>query len=127
MRFYTRLARNWVENHPADKAKLAQLTVRMEWDPRPTKTEGRAGKGTRIDTVRDDVQPLYTGAVFALGIVGLWFAPRAYVVLALALLAYNTLTAAVFVGATRYRVSWDFLIALLGACAVQTWWERRRA
>jgi 4-amino-4-deoxy-L-arabinose transferase-like glycosyltransferase len=127
MRFYTRLARKWVENNPADKEKLAQLSVRMEWDPRPTKTEGRAGKGTRIDTVRDDVQPLYTGAVFALGIVGLWFAPRAYVVLALALLAYNTLTAAVFVGATRYRVSWDFLIALLGACAVQTWWERRRA
>jgi 4-amino-4-deoxy-L-arabinose transferase-like glycosyltransferase len=127
MRFYTRLARNWVEDHPGDKAKLGQLTVRMEWDPRPTKTEGRAGKGTALDTARDDVQPLYTGAVFALGIAGLWFAPRAYIVLALALLAYNTVAAAVFVGATRYRVSWDFLIALLGACAVQALWERRRA
>jgi hypothetical protein len=126
MRFYSRLAREWVVHHPGAKLKLAQLTVRMEWDPRPTKTEGRAGKGTRLDTVRDDVQPLYTGVLFALGIAGLWFAPGWYTVLALALLAYNTLAAAVFVGATRYRVSWDFLIALLAACAVEAWWRRRR-
>ena len=127
MRFYTRLARNWVENHPGAKLKLAQLTVRMEWDPRPTKTEGRSGKGTALDTVRDDVQPLYTGVLFALGIAGLWFAPAWYTALALALLAYNTVAAAVFVGATRYRVAWDFLIALLAACALQAWWRRRRA
>jgi len=126
MRFYTRLAREWVVHHPGAKLKLAQLTVRMEWDPRPTKTEGRSGKGTRLDTVRDDVQPLYTGALFALGIAGLWFAPGWYTVLALALLAYNTLAAAVFVGATRYRVPWDFLIALLAACAVEALWRRRR-
>jgi hypothetical protein len=126
MRFYTRLAREWVVHHPGAKLKLAQLTVRMEWDPRPTKTEGRSGKGTRVDTVRDDIQPLYTGALFVLGIAGLWFAPGWFTVLALALLAYNTLAAAVFVGATRYRVSWDFLIALLAACAVQAWWRRRR-
>jgi 4-amino-4-deoxy-L-arabinose transferase-like glycosyltransferase len=126
MRFYTRLAREWVVHHPGAKLKLAQLTVRMEWDPRPTKTEGRSGKGTRLDTVRDDIQPLYTGALFVLGIAGLWFAPGWYTVLAVGLLAYNTLAAAVFVGATRYRVSWDFLIALLAACAVQAWWRRRR-
>jgi 4-amino-4-deoxy-L-arabinose transferase-like glycosyltransferase len=125
--FYTRLARKWVEDHPGAKAKLAQLTVRMEWDPRPTKTAERAGKGTSVDTARDDVQPLFTGIVFALGIAGLWFAPRAFVVLALALLAYNTVAAAVFVGATRYRVAWDFVIALLGACALQAWRKRRRA
>ena len=126
MRFYTRLARSWVENHPGAKLKLAQLTVRMEWDPRPTKTEGRSGKGTTLDTVRDDVQPAYTGVLFALGIAGLWFAPRWYAVLALALLAYNTLAAAVFVGATRYRVPWDFLVALLAACALEACWRRRR-
>jgi 4-amino-4-deoxy-L-arabinose transferase-like glycosyltransferase len=126
MRFYTRLAREWVVHHPGAKLKLAQLTVRMEWDPRPTKTEGRSGKGTRLDTIRDDVQPLYTGALFALGIAGLWFAPGWYTVLALALLAYNTVAAAVFVGATRYRVPWDFLIALLAACAVEALWRRRR-
>jgi 4-amino-4-deoxy-L-arabinose transferase-like glycosyltransferase len=125
--FYTHLARKWVEDHPHAKAKLAALTMQMEWDPRPTKTEGRAGKGTSLDTARDDVQPVYTGIVFAFGIAGLFFAPRAYIVLALALLAYNTLAAAVFVGATRYRVAWDFLIAVLGACALQALWERRRA
>jgi hypothetical protein len=32
-----------------------------------------------------------------------------------------------FVGATRYRVSWDFVIALLAAGAVQALWERRRS
>jgi hypothetical protein len=126
MRLYTRLAREWVVHHPGAKLKLAQLTVRMEWDPRPTKTEGRSGKGTTIDTVRDDIQPLYTGALVVLAIAGLWFAPGWYTVLALALLAYNTLAAAVFVGATRYRVSWDFLIALLAACAAEAWWRRRR-
>jgi len=126
MRFYTRLARTWVENHPGEKAKLAQLAVRMEWDPRPTKTEGRPSRGGGVDTARDTVQPLYTGVLLALGIVGLWFAPRFYVVLALLLLAYNTLAAIAFVGATRYRVSWDFLIALLAACAVQALWERHK-
>jgi 4-amino-4-deoxy-L-arabinose transferase-like glycosyltransferase len=126
MRFYTRLARTWVRNHPGEKAKLAQLAARMEWDPRPTKTEGRPSRGGAVDTARDTVQPLYTGALFALGIAGLWFAPRPFVVLALALLAHNTLAAMAFVGATRYRVSWDFLTALLAACAVQALWKRRR-
>ena len=127
MRFYTRLARTWVKDHPGEKAKLAQLAVRMEWDPRPTKTEGRPSRGGAVDAARDFVQPLYTGVLFALGIAGLWLAPRPFVVLALALLAYNTITAMAFVGATRYRVSWDFLVAVLGACAVQALWERRRA
>ena len=34
------------------------------------------------------------------------------------LLGYQTLTAALFVGETRYRVPWDFLLALLAAAAV---------
>jgi hypothetical protein len=34
-------------------------------------------------------------------------------------LAYQTLAAMVFVGATRYRVASDFLIALLAAAAVE--------
>jgi 4-amino-4-deoxy-L-arabinose transferase-like glycosyltransferase len=127
MRFYTRLARDWIADHPGEKAKLAQLAVRMEWDPRPTKTEGRPSRGGAVDTVRETVQPLYTGALFVLGIAGLWFAPRPFVVLALALLAYNTLAATAFVGATRYRVTWDFLIVLLAVCAAQALWERRSA
>jgi hypothetical protein len=44
--------------------------------------------------------------------------PRWFAVLALSLLAYETLAAMVFVGATRYRVAWDFVIALLAGPAV---------
>ena len=41
-----------------------------------------------------------------------------FVVLALLLLAYKTLAAVVFAGTTRYRVPWDFLLALLAAFAL---------
>jgi hypothetical protein len=36
-------------------------------------------------------------------------------VLTVALLGYVALAALVFAGATRYRASWDFLLALLAA------------
>jgi hypothetical protein len=42
-------------------------------------------------------------------------------------LAYQTLAAVVFVGATRYRVSTDFLIAVLAAAALEWVLARRRA
>ena len=46
--------------------------------------------------------------------------------LAVALLAYHTLAAMVFAGATRYRVPWDFLLALLAAGALTDFVARRR-
>jgi hypothetical protein len=64
--------------------------------------------------------------LYALGIVGVAVARRWFVALALALLAYQTLAAMVFVGATRYRVSTDFLIALLAAGALEWAFGRRR-
>jgi hypothetical protein len=45
--------------------------------------------------------------------------PRRFAALALALLVYDTLTAMLFAGETRYRVPWDFLIALCAAAAVE--------
>ncbi|HVA30190.1 MAG TPA: hypothetical protein VMU58_02875, partial [Gaiellaceae bacterium] len=62
--------------------------------------------------------------------IGLFLAPRAFVVLALLLLAYQTVCAAVFVGATRYRIAWDFLLALLAAAALARaaeWMRARKA
>ena len=44
--------------------------------------------------------------------------PRFFAALALLLLGYQTVVAMLFVGETRYRVPWDFLIALLAAAAV---------
>jgi 4-amino-4-deoxy-L-arabinose transferase-like glycosyltransferase len=119
-----RVYRFWRE-HPGAKAKLMVQAVRMEWDPRTTKTVSRPGKGSRIDTARDWVEPIYVSILFALGIVGLVVLPRAVAVLVLALLAYETLAAMVFVGATRYRIAWDFLIALAAGTALSRLWERR--
>ena len=63
-------------------------------------------------------------ALYVLAAVGLLFVPRAFLALALLLLAYQT-WAALFVGATRYRVACDFLLALLAAAALSQWLVRR--
>jgi hypothetical protein len=68
-------------------------------------------------------------AVYALAAAGLFVVPRAFVALALLLLAYQSLCAAVFVGATRYRVPWDFLTVLLATAALVrafAWARERR-
>ena len=56
--------------------------------------------------------------------------PRRFAVVALLLLGYQWLVAMVFVGATRYRVPWDFVPALLAGAAL-VWaadrFARRRA
>jgi len=41
-------------------------------------------------------------------------------------LGYETVAAWVFAGTTRYRVTWDFVLALLAAAAVDRLLERRR-
>ena len=123
MRYYQRKVRRFWRDHPGAKAKLAALAVRMEWDPRPTKTATESGQGA----VRNWVQPIYTSLLFALGIAGLALVPRAIAALVLLLLAYETLAAMVFVGATRYRIPWDFLIALLAAAALDRAYARWRA
>jgi 4-amino-4-deoxy-L-arabinose transferase-like glycosyltransferase len=123
MRYYQRKVRRFWRDHPSAKAKLAAQAVRMEWDPRPTKTATESGQGV----LRDVVQPVYTSFLFALGIVGLFLVPRFFAAFVLVLLAYETAAAMVFVGATRYRVAWDFLIAVLAAAALERGWVRWRA
>ena len=56
--------------------------------------------------------------LYILGIIGLFVVPRFFAGLALILLGYQTLVAMLFVGETRYRVPWDFLIALLASAAL---------
>jgi len=123
MRYYQRKVRRFWRDHPGAKAKLAAQAVRMEWDPRPTKTATESGQGA----LRDVVQPLYTSLLFALGTVGLFLVPRFFAALVLVLLAYETVAAMLFAGATRYRVAWDFLIAVLAAAAIERGWVRWRA
>jgi len=120
--YYQHKAWRFVRDHPGEKAKLAAQAVRMEWDPRTTASATDSGHGA----IRSLAQPLYTFFLYALALVGIFVAARGFVGLALAVLAYQTLAAMVFVGATRYRVATDFLLALLAAAAIEWAFTRRR-
>jgi hypothetical protein len=120
--YYQERVWEFVREHPGEKAKLAAQALGMEWDPRTTASATESGRGA----IRDWIQPAYTAVLYALGLVGIFVTSRRFVLLAVALLAYQTLAAMVFVGATRYRVSTDFLIALLAAGALQWSFESRR-
>jgi hypothetical protein len=121
--YYQHKTRVFVRDHPGEKVKLAGQAARMEWDPRTTASATDSGRGF----VRSWAQPLYMSFVYAFGLLGLLVVRRSFAALALAVLAYQTLAAVVFVGATRYRVSTDFLIALLAAAALDWLLARRRA
>jgi Dolichyl-phosphate-mannose-protein mannosyltransferase len=127
MTFYENLALDWMRDHPAHKAKLAALSAKLLWQPSVFETSGRPGAGTKLDVGRRIVEPVYMWILYALAFAGLFVARRVFVALALALLAYNTAVALVFVGATRYRVAWDFLLAILAAAALARFVERVRS
>src|SRR5438876_9185208 len=118
MRYYRHLAIRFMEHHPGEKTKLAAVAARMLWQPSVTRTEGRSGAGTSLDVGRSVVEPAYMIVLYALGLAGLFYVPRRFAALALALLVYDPLTAMLFACETRYRVPWDFLIALCAAAAV---------
>jgi len=124
MSFYEHLTFQYWEHHPSNKAKLAALSEQLLWQPNVIETSGRNGAGTQLDVGRRVVQPIYMWALYVLAAAGLFFAPRAFLALALLLLAYQSVCAAVFVGATRYLIAWDFLVALLAAAAVKRALER---
>jgi len=113
-------------DHPGEKAKLMAQATQLLWDPRSHETQGRSGKGTWRDTARRVGEPLYMIPVYILALIGLFVAPRAFAVLTVLLLAYNTAAAMLFAGTTRYRVPFDFLLVLLAACAVDRLWSRSR-
>jgi len=129
MSYFEHLAWRYVDAHPGGKAKLAALSAQLLWQPNVFETSGRPGEGTRLDAGRRLVEPAYMWAVYVLAAAGLLVAPRAFVWLALLLLGYQTVAAFAFVGATRYRVAWDFLVVLLATAAlarVGEWVQERR-
>src|ERR671927_721631 len=91
MRRFRHLAITWMEHHPGEKAKLARVAARMLWQPAVTRTEGRRGAGTSLDVGRRVVEPAFMIVLYALGLVGLFYVPRRFAVLVLALLLYDTL------------------------------------
>jgi hypothetical protein len=118
MRFYEHKTFQYWLHEPHDKAKLAALSLKLLWQPSAVETTGRPGAGTGLDVGRRVIEPIYMWALYALAAVGLFVAPRRFVVLALSVLAYQSACAMVFVGATRYRIAWDFLLAVLAAAAL---------
>jgi 4-amino-4-deoxy-L-arabinose transferase-like glycosyltransferase len=115
--FQGKVVRFWLD-HPGEKARLVPLDAQWLWQPNVVETRGRPGAGTWLDTLRSSAEPVYAIPLYLLGAIGLFFVPRFFAALAVQLLAYQTLVAMLFVGETRYRVPWDFLIALLAGSAL---------
>jgi len=124
MRFYREEATEFWREHPGEKALLATQAVRMLWSPVPSESDS-SGSGIARQA-RKTVEPAFMIGLYALALVGLFFAPRHFVALALTFLAYNTAAAMVFAGTARYRAPWDFLLALLAAFALAALWQRIR-
>lgn len=118
MRLYRGLVTDFWREQPGEKARLAAQSAGLLWDPRVTQTADRAGAGGFRDLART-WSALFYVPLFALGAAGLALVRRDLAVLVLALLAYGTLAAMVFVGTTRYRVPWDFLLALPAGAALE--------
>jgi len=122
MNFYEHLAWKWVKHHPGGKLKVAALSEQLFWQPTVIETGGSSsGFGKQV------AEPAYMIALYLLAAVGLFVTARSFAWLALALLAYQSVWAGIFVGATRYRIAFDFLLAVLATCALAWLWERRRA
>jgi hypothetical protein len=126
MRFYQRRVFDFWRDQPGEKARLAAQATGMLLNPRGTQAPGRPGAGTWLDTARDWALPVYMVVLYAGAVLGIALLPRRFVVLAVGLLGYQLLAAMIFAGATRYRVPWDFLLALLAAGALVELLRRRR-
>jgi hypothetical protein len=115
--FQSKVISFWL-HHPGDKAKLVPLDAQWLWQPSVVEVTGRPGAGTWLDTLRTTAEPAFMVVLYVLGIVGLFVVPRFFAALAVLLLGYQTVVAMLFVGETRYRVPWDFLIALTAAAGL---------
>lgn len=129
MRLYRAEVLDFWREHPDEKARLALQAAGFLWSPQASQTAGRSERGGAVDAARRWAEPLWAVPVFALALLGVVWARRSFAVLAVALLAYQTLIAMVFAGTTRYRVPWDFLLVLLAAAAAERLtarWRQRR-
>lgn len=118
MDFFSHKVHGFWLHHFDEKVKLALLAGQMEWQPSVVETSGRPEKNTFVDSLRTSTEPLFMIPIYLLGLLGLFLVPRAFAVLAVLLLAYQTAVAMIFVGVTRYRVPWDFLLCVLAAATV---------
>jgi len=132
LRLYEHATIQFWRHHPGEKAKLMQQAVRMLWEPRPTTTETGPSSGGKSH-LRTVAETVWAVPVFALALLGVALGfrsatvPRRFLWLALLFLVYETLAAMLFAGATRYRISFDFVLALLAGLAVDRLLVRRES
>ena len=115
--YQSKVLKFWRE-HPGEKLRLAGQATLMLWNPKVSPSDTSDDPTSVLNRLRASVEPIYTTPIFLLALLGLTWVPRRFAALAVTLLAYQWAMAVVFVGATRYRVPWDFIVALLAAAAV---------
>jgi 4-amino-4-deoxy-L-arabinose transferase-like glycosyltransferase len=119
--YYEHLVVKFLEHHPGTKVKLMAQATKMLWSPSVTADGGQSSSTGGVGKIKSIVEPAYVIALYVLAFIGLFFVERAFAVLALTFLGYETLAAWVFAGTTRYRVPWDFVLALLASAALTRW------
>jgi 4-amino-4-deoxy-L-arabinose transferase-like glycosyltransferase len=124
MRLYEHATTRFWHEHPGEKLKLMGQATEMLWSPKQTRTD--SGPGANAGPVRQWVEALWAIPVYLLALIGLFVVPRRFAALAVTFLLYETVAAWVFAGATRYRVPFDFVLALLAGAAIERAWSRRR-
>jgi hypothetical protein len=98
----------------------------MLWRPTFTTETAETSGSSAARLGRRVVEPVFMVAVYALAVWGLFLAPGRFVALAVILAGYNTLAAMAFAGTVRYRVPYDFLLALLASFALLRLWGLAR-
>jgi 4-amino-4-deoxy-L-arabinose transferase-like glycosyltransferase len=129
LRLYRDEVLDFWREQPGEKGRLALQAAGMLWRPTFTVESPDPDPSALQRAARSVVEPLSMSLVYALALGGALLLPRRYLALTLLLLAYGTLAAAVFAGTVRYRVPWDFLLAVPAALALLRLgaWARRRS
>jgi hypothetical protein len=124
MRLYEHATITFWREHPGEKVKLMAQATKLLWNPKQTRTEG--GPEATAGTFRQWVEAGWAIPVYVLALIGLFVVPRMFASLAAIFLLYNTVAAWVFAGATRYRIAFDFVLALLAGAAIERLSRRLR-
>jgi 4-amino-4-deoxy-L-arabinose transferase-like glycosyltransferase len=127
MRFYQDEVKRFWREQPGEKARLSAQAAWMLWSPLlSVEADDQAQQGL-ADLGQRTIEPLYMILLYGLALWGAFLAPRRLTALVGLLVAYNSVMAMVFAGTVRYRVPWDFLLALLAAFAVERAWKLAQA
>ncbi len=121
--FYRDEVLDFWRDEPGEKARLALQAVGMLWSPTLSVDADESGQQGLAGLAQRTVEPAFVIVLYLLALWGAFLAPRRFVALAALLLGLNTAMAMVFAGTVRYRVPWDFVLALLAAFALERAWR----